>query len=95
MRRPLYVTVDSAQLVLEAEPGTNEIPQNITFGDSTVAAVQSMVTSIWQRIDNWGVAGPGVYWKPTMEVAVTPDGEARFRELASLLQNSGIDVKRR
>jgi hypothetical protein len=95
IRRPLYVTVDSGQLVLEPEPGTNEVPHNIAFGDSTVVAVQSMVASIWKRIEGWGVAGPGVYWKPTMEVAVTPDGEMRFRELASLLESSGIELKRR
>ena len=81
--------------MLEAEPGTNEVPQAIAFGHSTVDAVQSMVTSIWQRIEAWGVAGPGVYWKPTIEAAVTSDGELRFRELASLLQDSGIELQRR
>ena len=95
IRRPLYITVNKAQLVLEAERGTNELPQAIAFGHSPGDAVQSLVTLIWQRIDGWGVAGPGVYWKPTMEVAVMPDGETRFHALASLLKDSGIELQRR
>ena len=94
IERPVFVAVNHAQLVLEAEPGTSQVPAVLTFQLGTRAAVQTLVTKIWQRIDSWGVAGPGVYWRPKLSMTVSPDGEAIYAELKVLLRNSGLQLER-
>ncbi len=92
LERPLYVEMNRAQIVLEAEPGTRQVPAVISLEPGTTAAVQSMVTSIWDRIATWGAAGPGVYWRPRLEVKVAPGSEDDFQRLARLLDGSGLEV---
>ena len=92
--RPLFIALNNAQLVLEAEPGTRQIPAVVTFQNGSSAAVQSLVTTIWKRIKTWGVAGPGVYWRPKLRFDVAPDAQATFDEIAVLLEGSGLEVQR-
>ena len=52
-------------------------------------------TRVWDRLDTWGIAGHRMYWKPILQVQVQPGGDARYAELARLLDGSGIIVKRK
>lgn len=92
IERPLFVVMNRAQLVLEAEPGTRQIPKVITFQKGKLAAAEALVATIRSRIKDWGVAGPGVYWRPKLEFEVSPDGQAAFVDLQSLLENSGLQL---
>jgi hypothetical protein len=44
-------------------------------------------------MDRWGIAGRGMYWKPVLKVQVIPGGENRFKDLQTLLEDSGLDVQ--
>jgi hypothetical protein len=62
---------------------------------SAVSAVDRFVSTLWQYIEDWGIAGPGLYWKPELQVEVAPGGQQRFEQLKHLLNDSGIQVKQR
>ena len=51
-----------------------------------------MVEEIWKRIDGWGIAGQGSFWKPQLRIQVSPGGEQRFATLQHMLQNSGLVI---
>jgi hypothetical protein len=41
------------------------------------------------------MAGNRMYWRPILQVQVAPGGEERFRDLAVLLEGSGLTVERK
>ena len=59
------------------------------------AAVVRLAKMIRDRVDRWGLALTGGRWQPILQVDVAADGEASYAQLRSLLEGSGITVKRR
>jgi hypothetical protein len=57
--------------------------------------MDEFVSSIWKRVESWGIAGPRAYWKPVLSVDVAQGGEQTFAEMQVLLRDSGLDVQRR
>ena len=51
-------------------------------------------SKLWARVESWGIAVAGGYWKPVLNVQVTPGAEQRFEELRVLLDGSGLEVRR-
>ena len=93
--RPLRMRVTSTQLVLLADPTINEPEQVLPLDSATVQVVPGLVQGVEKRIDKWGLAGKGLYWSPELVFEVTPDGEARYADLQTLLDNSGWIVRRK
>ena len=56
--------------------------------------VDPLVTSIWERIKTWQGAGDGMFWKPVLKVKVAPGADEVYSDLATLLEDSGIEVKK-
>ena len=54
-----------------------------------------LVSGVWERMESWGIAGRGMYWRPLLQVDVAPGAERRFVELAALLEGSGMMVERK
>jgi len=52
-----------------------------------------MVEEIWNRIDSWGIAGQGSYWKPQLSIKVQPGGQQRYAMLEQMLRNSGLVIQ--
>jgi hypothetical protein len=55
--------------------------------------VEKFVSAVWDRMQSWGIAGRGLYWKPVLNVYVQPGAERRAGELKQLLDGSGLDIK--
>ncbi len=91
-RRPVKVLVAANELTVEADSRSNRRVR-ISLDDGPVSAVEDLVQTIWRRIDTWGVAGVGGYWKPELSIVVMPGGETQFRQLILLLQDSGIELR--
>jgi hypothetical protein len=93
--RPIGVECSDDAIVILPEypggPGRREIP----FAGRTTNAVSSMITAIWDRMDGWGIAGKGMYWRPELHVRTAPGGAARLAELKTLLADSGIVIVER
>lgn len=91
--RPLLVRVLPDRLIVA--PEGNQAEQVIRLAPRTQDSVDQLVATVWKQVKEWGIAGKGLYWKPTLVMDVGPAAEARFAELQALLSDSGLEVARR
>ena len=66
----------------------------ITYDDSPQVRAEKLAKVVSDRVNQWGIALSGGYWKPTLEVDVAPGAEWRFSQLQQLLSGSGLEVTR-
>ena len=66
----------------------------ITFDISPQQRAEKLAKVVAERVDSWGLALTGGYWKPTLLVDVGPDAEWPFNQLQQLLEASGLEVQR-
>ncbi len=95
IQRPVHVECLVEGLRLRAEQGVAGSSVTVPWSGASEGATRKLVKAIWDRIDAWGIAGAGAYWKPVVELDVQPGAERRYYELGGLLQDSGIEVNRR
>ena len=93
--RPISMACYPDRLVMFPENPVRGRPYELAVDGSMRDEMDEFVTRIWKRMDNWGIAGVQMYWKPVLQVQVEAGGEDRFAELAALLEDSGIVVKRK
>ena len=58
-------------------------------------ATENLVSQIWNEVDGWGIAVSNGYWKPILNVEVAPGQDQAFADLQTLLEGSGLEVRRR
>lgn len=97
IRRTIRIIVRSDRLAI--------LPEQASMKDAATAGhevfltepldkpLHQFVSAIADRIEEWGMAGNGLYWRPVVEVTVGPDGQQRAAQLARLLKNSGIELR--
>lgn len=73
--------------------GPIESPTAISFHQQTDMVLDQLAATIQLRMKDWGLAGNGMYWRPTLVLQVEPGAEQHAIRLNDLLQDSGIDVK--
>lgn len=85
------------QLVILPESGDHRSPTVVPAEGDLAPAMDPFVSAIWKRMDSWGIAAENGYWRPVLKVAVEPssEAEARYEELVTLLDGSGLVVERR
>jgi len=92
--RPIRVECHADRLVLVPERGTAG-GKTIPLGPRTIDAIDSFVSAVWEYMDTWGIAGRGMHWRPVLGVTVAPGAEGRFQDLQTLLDGSGLEVRRK
>lgn len=92
VQRTIRVDVNRAQLAVHPDSAGGQ-PAVIPMPGDTVESIDEFVMQVRNRIDDWGMAGNGLYWKPVVMLHVAPDGQQRARDLARLLNNSGLEVR--
>jgi len=90
--RPVVVECWPDKLAIVDEDGKS-IEKQIPMNGQTDDAVDELVSSVLQHTKQWGSAGKGLSWKPTLSVRVAPTARQRFGELQAALVDSGLDVK--
>jgi len=92
--RPIRIECHADRLVVlsDRNPADNKV---VPLGPRTASSIDTFISAVWGHIEGWGIAGRGMYWRPVLQVAVAPDAEDRFADLAALLDGSGLTVKRR
>jgi hypothetical protein len=93
--RPIRVDCYPDRLVILPEVSSTGRPDEQLVEGSMRDEVDELVSKIWKRMENWGIAGSRMYWKPVLQVQVGKGAEARFAELVELLSDSGIVVERK
>ncbi len=66
----------------------------IAFDTTPQQRAEKLALVVAERVDSWGLALTGGYWKPTLLVDVHPDAEWRFNQLQQLLDASGLEIQR-
>lgn len=93
--RPIQVRCGENELVLLPEDPRRQEPRVIPLEHGTLAAVDELVSAVWEHIEGWGIAGNGMHWKPILVVEPLANSTARVQELEVLLADSGLEVKSR
>ncbi len=91
-RRPVKIVLQIDQINIPSDSQSNQTVK-ISVLDDRQSYAQALVEAIWKRIDTWGVAGAGGFWKPELDIEVEVGAEERFQELSALLKDSGLIVK--
>jgi len=93
--RPVRVICTTDRLIIV--PGRYErlAPFTTQTRGSVAGSLDQFVGTLWDYMENWGIAVAGGYWKPVLNVEVRPGANSHFEELKALLRSSGIEVKRK
>ena len=92
--RPIHIHCEGDKLIVHQDQA-NSPPVVVPLRPRTEDSVDQLVTEVQGRIEDWGLAGRGLYWRPQLILEVGSGGEGRYADLESLLADSGFDVKRR
>jgi Skp family chaperone for outer membrane proteins len=93
IRRTIHVIVRDNRLAILPEPNTDAPGREIELRGSTGANVDQFVRQLKSHMNEWGIAGQGLSWRPVLELQVGPDGQRRADDIARLLKDSGIEVR--
>jgi len=97
IRRTIHVVVRRDHLALL--PGRHETlgaaaaAIEISLDQSEQQVSEALVTALRDRMNGWGLAGSGLYWRPVLEVNVGPDVGHSAVKIMRLLRGSGIEIK--
>jgi hypothetical protein len=96
VRRSIHVVVRGDQLAILPDDGQdNGIPSSddvVKLQGDTVESIDRFVERVRHRVEGWGIAGQGLYWRPVLMLTVGPDGGRRAEDLVRILKNSGLEV---
>ncbi len=92
LSRPIRFECHADRLILLPE-SENQSPIEIPLAADTARSIDDVVTAIADRADSWGIAGAGLYWKPTLVLYVSPGGVPRAADLSTLLDGSGLQLE--
>ncbi len=89
----LHCFVDS--WVLLPDNGDVNLAVTIPFRVTPEQRAVILAKAIIDRVDSWGLALAGGYWKPILIVDVAPQAAWRFDQLKRLMEGSGLEIKLR
>jgi hypothetical protein len=93
IRRTIQLIVRDDAIALAPDTAGKAPNQEFRFGDLPGAAYEDLAAAVDKRIDDWGMAGQGLYWRPVVELQVSAGGERRVDDLMRLLEHSGVEVR--
>jgi hypothetical protein len=79
--------------VLISDNNRSEAEATIKLAEGTLAGSQQLSRLIRKRVDDWGVAVAGGYWKPRLTVETPSEDLPSLKVLIRLLEGSGMDVE--
>ncbi|MBB73993.1 MAG: hypothetical protein CMJ75_05705 [Planctomycetaceae bacterium] len=94
IQRTIRIQCYSDRLVIQKERGVDARDLAVPVQGAMSNDIESLIARIWDRMERWGLAIPGGYWKPVLKIDVQPNAEHRFLELSTLLRDSGMIVER-
>ena len=91
VERTIRIRCQEDRWVIQPEPG-QQGTKTIFLRKGLVQARTDLSKALQGRVDSWGMALAGGYWKPKVVVAIDPNAQQRYEQLQRVLQGSGIDV---
>lgn len=97
IRRSIRVVVRENQMAIlptrNALRGTEATGQTISLDQPVEDISHEFVDALRERIDEWGLAGSGMYWRPVLELNVASDAQLTAARVVHLLKDSGVDIQ--
>jgi hypothetical protein len=97
INRPIHLIIRPDQLTLidtNAAPDPAALQGKVvSFHQPNEKVLDQLAAAIREQTREWGLAGHGMYWRPTLVFQVAPGAERHAQRLATLMQDSGVDVK--
>ena len=97
IRRPIQVVVRENQIALlpsrHTRRGAGATGTVILLNQPLQKISDEFAGALKERIQEWGLAGNGLYWRPVLELRVGPEAQHTADRLVRLLKNSGVDVR--
>lgn len=97
IRRTIQIEVRGDALAILPEASSTKSSaaagREFPFQDASLAAYEDLLSAVDQRIEDWGMAGQGLYWRPVIELRVGPDGDRRVDDLVRLLEHGGAEIR--
>jgi hypothetical protein len=97
VRRTIHVVVRRNQMALlpsrHASEGLEASGTVISLDQPLDRISDEFITALKTRVDEWGLAGNGLYWRPVLELHVGPDADQTAMRLNHLLKDSGVEVR--
>lgn len=94
--RPIRVTIRRDELLVipfDPSDATSQAGGVVSFDQSTSKVLDGLAGAVGRQIGEWGSAGIGMYWRPTLIFDVAPGAEPHALRLARLLDDSGLDIR--
>jgi hypothetical protein len=92
--RPILVECHRDRLVIVSD--NRNVPPKVTrLSEEAQENIDEFVSHVWEHMKGWGIAGRGLYWRPTLVVAVAPGAADRYAEIKALLADSGLEIRER
>ena len=97
IRRPIQVVVREKQIAVlpsrHVKDGAASSGFAVSLDQSADDVVEEFVAGVQQHIEEWGLAGRGLYWKPVLMFNVAPGADGNAARLSHLLRDSGVEVR--
>ncbi len=97
IRRTIQVVVRDDRLAIlpsrHATAGPAATGVVVPLDQAAEQISEQFVGALRQRIEHWGLAGSGLYWRPVLELRVGPEAQQRAAEVRQLLRDSGVEVR--
>lgn len=93
--RSLYLHCYDDRWILLPENGKPDQGFLIPFDGTPEERAELLAKAVHRRVEEWGFALSGGYWKPELVVDVAPGAEWRYRQLVRLFEGSGLDIRQR
>ena len=91
VERTIRIRCQEDRWVIQPEPG-QQGTKTIFLRKGLVQARTDLAKALQGRVDSWGMALAGGYWKPKVVVDVDPNAENRYEQLQRVLQGSGMEI---
>jgi hypothetical protein len=97
IRRSIRVVVRENKMLLMANKnvrdGVEAVGQQISLDQPVDRISDEFAAAIKGWIDEWGLAGSGMYWKPVLVLNVEPGAHMTATRIQYLLKDSGVEVQ--
>lgn len=93
--RSIHLHCFADRWILLPDDGNPAKGITIDFDQPPEARAVSLAKAVSKRVDSWGLALTGGYWRPVLVVDVTPNAKWRYEQLQQLMDGSGIEIQLR
>jgi hypothetical protein len=93
LTRSIHVQCYGDRIIVVAARDDKRGSRIILLDQHPQVVIEDLFGEVTKRVEGWGIAGRGMYWRPRMVLDIQPGGDARGAELHELLVSGGMDAE--